>query len=162
MKCIQFSIIQGPSETPDDFAKQLWVKPLAWGICPWALFYRDSYHFSCHGALVCRVSCFWCGDVFWNDSVVTQRISRRHSIFIGASVPSHNTSSSEDISRARCTKRNQGQRWIRNRTSGKKWQQFLLTCCNEWRRTSRNAWGNVLITRDATSQTLYSGSECCN
>jgi len=22
--------------------------------------------------------------------------------------------------------------------------------------------GNVLITRDATSQTLYSGSECCN
>jgi hypothetical protein len=27
---------------------------------------------------------------------------------------------------------------------------------------SRNAWGNVLATRDATSQTLYSGSECCN
>jgi hypothetical protein len=41
------------------------------------------------------------------------------------------------------------------------WQQFLPTCCNEWCRTSKNAWGNVL-TRDATSQTLYSGSECCN
>ena len=25
-----------------------------------------------------------------------------------------------------------------------------------------NAWENVLTTRDATSQTLYSGSECCN
>jgi len=34
------------------------------------------------------------------------------SIFIGTSVPSLNTSSSEDISRASCTKRNQGQRWI--------------------------------------------------
>jgi hypothetical protein len=84
------------------------------------------------------------------------------SIFIRTSVPSRNTSSSEDISRARCTKRNQGQRWIWNITSGKKWQQFLLTCCNEWCRTSRNAWGNVLTTRDATSHTLYSGSECCN
>jgi len=83
------------------------------------------------------------------------------SIFIGTSVPSRNTSSSEDISRARCMKRNQGQRWIWNRTSGKKWQQFLSTCCNEWCRTSRNTWGNV-STRDATSQTLYSGSECCN
>jgi len=26
----------------------------------------------------------------------------------------------------------------------------------------RNAWWNVLTTRDATSQTFYSGSECCN
>jgi hypothetical protein len=26
----------------------------------------------------------------------------------------------------------------------------------------RNAWGDVLTARDATSQTLYSGSECCN
>jgi len=83
------------------------------------------------------------------------------SIFIGTSVPSHNTSSSGDISRATCTKRNQGQWWIWNRTSGKKWQQFLPTCCNKWCRTSRNAWGNVL-TRDATSQTLYSGNDCCN
>jgi len=79
------------------------------------------------------------------------------SIFIGTSVPSRNTSSSGDISRARCTKRNQRQRWIWNRTSGKKWQQFLPTCCNEWCRTSRNVWGNVLTTRDATSQTLHSG-----
>jgi len=67
------------------------------------------------------------------------------SIFIGTSVPSRITSSSEDISKARCTKRNQGQRWIWNRTSGKKWQQFLPPCCNKWHRTSRNAWGNVLI-----------------
>jgi len=67
----------------------------------------------------------------------------------------------EDISRARCMKRNQGQRWIWNRTSGKKWQQFLPTCCNEWCRTFRNALGNVL-TRDTTLQTLYSGSEYCN
>jgi len=49
-----------------------------------------------------------------------------------------------------------------NRTSGKKWKQFLPTCCNKWSRTSRNAWENVLTTRDATSQTLYSGSECSN
>jgi hypothetical protein len=81
-------------------------------------------------------------------------------MFIGTSVPSRNTSSSEDI-RTRCTKSNQGKRWTWNRTPGKKWQQFLLTCCNEWCRTSRNAWGNVL-TRDATSQTLYSENECCN
>jgi hypothetical protein len=47
-----------------------------------------------------------------NDSVVTQDISSGTSIFIGTSVPSGNTSFSEDISRARCTKRNQGQRWI--------------------------------------------------
>jgi hypothetical protein len=84
------------------------------------------------------------------------------SIFIRTGVPSHNTSFSEDISRARCMKRNQGQWWIWNRTSGKKWQQFLPTCCNEWCKTSRNAWKNVLTTKDATSQTLYSGSECCN
>ena len=83
------------------------------------------------------------------------------SIFIGTSVPSRNISSSEDISRARCMKRNQGQRWSWNRTSGTKWQQFLLPCCNEWCRTSRNACGNV-FTRDATLQTLYSGSEYCN
>jgi len=61
------------------------------------------------------------------------------SIFIGTSVPSRNTSSSEDISRTRCTKRNQGQRWFWNRTSRKKWQQFLPTCCNEWCRISSNA-----------------------
>jgi len=66
------------------------------------------------------------------------------SIFIRTSVRGRNTSSSEDISRAGCTKRNQGQRWIWNRTSGKKWQQFLPPCCIEWCRTSRNAWGNVL------------------
>jgi len=84
------------------------------------------------------------------------------SIFIGTSVPSRNTSSSEDISRTWCMKRNQGQRWTWNRTSGKKWQQFLPPCCNEWCRTSRNACGNVLTTRDATLQALYSGSEFCN
>ena len=72
------------------------------------------------------------------------------------------TSSSRDISRATCTKRNQGQLWTWNRTSGTKWQQFPPPCCNEWCRTSRNACGNVLTTRDATSQTLYSGSEYCN
>jgi len=83
------------------------------------------------------------------------------SIFIGTSVPSRNTFSSGDISRARCTKRKQGQRWTWNRTSGTKWQQFLPPCCNEWCRTFRNACGNVL-TRGATLDTLYSGSEYCN
>ena len=96
-----------------------------------------------------------------NDSVVvTQRIFRRHfSIYRNEC---RNTSSCEDISRARCTKRNQGQRWTWNRTSGTKWQQFLPTCCNEWCRTYRNACGNVLTTWDATLQTVYSRSECCN
>ena len=97
-----------------------------------------------------------------NDSVVTQLIFCWHfNIFIGMSVPSRNTSSSGDISRARCTKRNQGQRWAWNKTPGTKWKQFLPPCCNEWFRTSRNACGN-LLTRDATLQTLYSGSEYCN
>jgi hypothetical protein len=97
------------------------------------------------------------------DSVLTQRIFRRHfNIHQNASVSSRNTSSSEDISRARCTKRNEGQRWIWNRTSGNKWKQFLQPCSIEWCRAYRNAWGNVLTTRDATLQTLYTGSECCN
>ena len=61
-----------------------------------------------------------------NDSVLTQGIFRRHfNIHGNDSVPSRNTSSSEDIPRARCTKRKQGQWWIWNRTSGKKWQQFF-------------------------------------
>jgi len=48
-----------------------------------------------------------------NDSVSTQRIFRRQfDIHGNDSVPSRNTSSSEDISRAMCTKRNQGKRWI--------------------------------------------------
>ena len=106
---------------------------------------------ACHEALVCRASGLWLSLYFVGTS-----------IFIRMSVPSCNTSSSEDISRARCTKRNQGQGpRIWNRSSGKKWQQFLPACCIEWCRTSRNAWGNVL-TNDTTSQTLYSGSKCCN
>jgi hypothetical protein len=31
---IDFSVIQGLAEIPDDFAKQLLVELLAWGICP--------------------------------------------------------------------------------------------------------------------------------
>jgi hypothetical protein len=74
------------------------------------------------------------------------------------------TSSSGDISRAKCTKRNQGKRWTWNRTSETKWQQFHPACWNmiNWRRTSSNACGNVLTTRDGTSQAIYSGSEYCN
>ena len=71
------------------------------------------------------------------------------------------TSYSGDSSRAPYTKRNLGQRWTWNRTSGTKWQQFLLPCCNEWCRTSRNTCRNVLK-RDTTSKTLYSGSEYFN
>jgi hypothetical protein len=71
------------------------------------------------------------------------------------------TSYSRDSSRARCTKRNQGQRWTWNIAPGKKWQQFLPPCCNEWCKNSRNVYGNVL-TMDTTSQTIYSGSEYCN
>jgi hypothetical protein len=37
-KWVQTVIIQGPAEIPDNFAKQLWVELLAWGICPRALF----------------------------------------------------------------------------------------------------------------------------
>ena len=40
-----------------------------------------------------------------NDSVLTRGYFVGTSIFIGTSVPSRNTSSSEDISRARCTKK---------------------------------------------------------
>ena len=57
-------VTQGLAEIPDDLATQLWVEPLVWGICPWAPFQRDSKHFSCHGALVCRASGFCCGDDF--------------------------------------------------------------------------------------------------
>ena len=71
------------------------------------------------------------------------------------------TSYSGDSSSAPCTKRNLGQWWIWNRTSGTKWHKFLPPCCNKWCRTSRNTCRNVL-TRDTTSKTLYSGSEYCN
>jgi hypothetical protein len=94
-----------------------------------------------------------------NDSVLTQRIFRRH---FNIHWNECSTSSSEDISRARCMKRNQGQWWIWNRTPEKKWQQFLPPCCNKWCRASRNTWGNVLTTRDATLRTLYLGRECCD
>jgi hypothetical protein len=30
--------LQGPADIPDDPAKQLWVEPLAWGVCLWAPF----------------------------------------------------------------------------------------------------------------------------
>ena len=56
--------IQDPAEIPDNLATQLWVEPLVWGICLWAPFSRDSKHFSCHWALVCRASGFRCGDIF--------------------------------------------------------------------------------------------------
>ena len=61
---IHVILLQGPAEIPDDLATQLWVELLVWGICLWAPFWRDSKHFSCHGALVCRSSGFRCGDVF--------------------------------------------------------------------------------------------------
>jgi hypothetical protein len=56
--------IQGPAEIPDDLITQLWVEPLALGICPWVSFQRDSKHFICHGVLVRRASRFRCGDDF--------------------------------------------------------------------------------------------------
>jgi len=56
--------IQDPAEIPGDFSKQLWVEPLVWEICPRALLKRNSKHFSCHGAMVCRASGFYCGDIF--------------------------------------------------------------------------------------------------
>jgi len=51
-------------EVPGGLAKQLGVEPLACGICPWALFKRDTKHFGCHWALVCKAYGFCCGDVF--------------------------------------------------------------------------------------------------
>jgi len=137
------TIIQGPAEIPDNFAKQLWVEPLAWGICPWALFYRESKHFGCHGALICRASGICCGDVFqkrfcldsYDISSALQYSSERVSL-VAILLPLR-ISQEQGV-------RKQGQRWIWNRTSGKKWQQFLPTCCNEWCRTSRNAWGECV------------------
>ena len=106
--------VQGLAEIPDDLVIQLWVKPLAWGISPWALFQRGSKHFSWHGALVCRASGFCCGDLCKKTTILSwlREYFVGVSIFIGTSVPSRNTSSSGDISRARYTKRYQGQRWI--------------------------------------------------
>jgi hypothetical protein len=46
------------------------------------------------------------------DSFLTQRYFVGNSTFIVTSVPSRNTSCSENISRARSTKIKQGQRWI--------------------------------------------------
>ena len=47
----------------------IWQNSSEWNrwrgeFCSWALFLRDSKHFSCHGALVCRASGFCCGDDF--------------------------------------------------------------------------------------------------
>jgi hypothetical protein len=86
--------MQDPTEIPDDLATQLWVEPLAWGICPWAPFYQDSKHFSCHGALVCKVSGFRCGDIFQKQRFCHRDRAdfRRHfNIHRNDSVPSSNT-----------------------------------------------------------------------
>ena len=153
-------IIQGPAEIPEDFEKKvvsgtfgvgnlslsvLLVRLKAFQL-PWSAGLQNIgfslwTRFSKTTILLLWLSWYFVGT----------------SIFIGISVPSYYTSSSGDIWRARCTKRNQGQQWTWNRTSGTKWQKRR----NEWCRTSRTTCGNVL-TRDATSQTLYSGSECCN
>jgi hypothetical protein len=126
----------------------------------------------CLSAIPVRITALqlpWSADLLSIGLLLRRRISeitilswlRRYflgnSLFIGTSVPSRNTPSYEDISRARYTIRNQGKVWIWNRKSGKKRQQFLPTCCYEGCRISRTAWRNVL-TRDVTSQTLYSGS----
>jgi hypothetical protein len=156
-------LLQGPAEIPDDLVTQLRVKPLAWRICPWQLFSETQSISVAMKRWSVEHRAFAVEAYFKNnDSVVTQRIFRRHfNIHRNDSGPSRSTSSFKDISRVSCTKRNQGQRWIWNITSGKKWQQFLTTCCNEWSSTSRSACGNVL-TSDVTSHTLCSGSESCN
>ena len=59
--------MHGPAEIPDDSAKRLWVKTMAWGICPLsALLVRLK---ACHGALVCRASGFCCGVVFQKQRI---------------------------------------------------------------------------------------------
>ena len=154
-------LIQDPAEIPDDLVTQLWVEPLAWGICSWAPFYRHSKHFSWHGALVCRASGFLLWRLISKTMILSLWLSSYFvgaSIFIRTSVPSRNTSSSGYISRARCTKDNGG---LETEHQGRSGSNFCPTCCNEWCRTSRKACGNVL-TRDATLQTLYSGNEYCN
>jgi hypothetical protein len=76
---------------------------------------------------------FCCGDVFQKQQFfrVSEDISSALQYSSERVSLCRNTSSSEDISKARCTKINKGQRRIWERTSGKKWQQFIPTCCNE-------------------------------
>jgi len=81
------------------------------GVGNLALFYRNSKHFSCHWALVWRALGFRCGDDFQKTTILSLWLSRYFvgtSKFIRMCVHSRNTSSSEDISRVRCAKRNHG------------------------------------------------------
>jgi hypothetical protein len=88
-------------------AKQLLVEPLAWEF----VLERSSIETRSNSVAMERWSVVhraFAVETYLknNDSVLTQRIFLLGtSIFIGTNVPSRNTSSSEDISRARCTKR---------------------------------------------------------
>jgi hypothetical protein len=98
---------------------------------------------------------------FKNDSVLTQRIFRRHFNIHRNECPQSQYFFLWGYLKSKVYGKKPRTTVDLKQNIGKKWQQFFLTCRNEWCRTSRNAWGNVL-TRDATSQTLYSGCECCN
>jgi len=121
-------------------------------------------NFSCHGELVCRASGFCCGDVFKKQrfcldsediSLALQYPTERVSL-VAILLPLR---ISQEQGVRKETKDSGG---FETEHQGRSGSNFSPTCWNEWYRTSRNAWGNVLTTRDATSQTLYSGSECCN
>jgi hypothetical protein len=103
--------IQGPAEIPDDFQNSCDWNRLRWEF----VLERSSSETQSISVAMERWSvehrAFAVETIFKNnDSVLTQRIFRLHfNIYQNDSVRSGSTSSSEDISRARCTKRNQEQ-----------------------------------------------------
>jgi len=151
--------MHGPAEIPDDSAKRLWVKTMAWGICPLsALLVRLK---ACHGALVCRASGFCCGVVFQKQRICLD----------SEDISSALQHSSERVSPVaillplRISQEQGVRKEARNNGNLKQniREEVAAISPNVLQRVMQNFQKRLgeFLTGDATSQTLYSGSECC-
>jgi len=140
--------IQGPAEIPDDLVTQLWVEPLAWGICPWALFWRASG--------------FCCADVFqkqrfcrdWGDISSALQYSSERVSLVAILLPLR---ISQEQGARKETKGNGGFETEHQGRSGSNFSQHATTCEGELLETLGGiCWQGTPPHRH------YSGSKCCN
>jgi hypothetical protein len=96
-----------------------------------------------------------------NDSVLTRRIFLLLFNIHRNECSSRNTSSSEDISRARCTKRNKGKHLDLKQNIREEVAAISPTMLHQVMQNFQKRLGEC-ADKDATTQILYSGSECCN
>jgi hypothetical protein len=106
---------------------------------------ETSKHLICHGTLICRSSGFYRGDVFQKQrfcldsediSSALQYLAERVSL-VAILLPLR---ISQEQGARKETGGNGGFETEHQVRSG---SNFSPTCCNEWYRTSRNAWGGM-------------------